>query len=621
MKRDVTRRTVRIGGLALVVLAAALARPWGLLAQAPAPSPGVRFAQINAAEMREILTYLASDALQGRQVYTEGYGLAAAFVAEKLRSWGVKPGGDSGTYFQTVRNRGYRVTRNSSVTVAVNGQTRTFKHGDHVSFAVNAGGKQTLTFDSVEFAGYGIVSLPSATSAVSHNDFSGRDVKGKLVVWLPGTPTLLTQGQQPGRGRGAGGNRSAYAIQSLGAAAVMAFAPAPPPPSPELVAAEQALAKAQEALAQANQAVLDAQAQLRGRGAGRGGAGRGGAAPAVQADLTTVQRVDAPVAPTVTADQTFYEFLFGADRFKEWRARAEKGEVLTPTSVPASVTITIDNTYEVVSTQLTKNVVGIVEGSDPKLRDTYVMFGSHLDHVGYRTAPTAGRGGRAGGGGAQGAPGAAPAEPDLIFNGADDDGSGSTALLGVAKAFATGPKPKRSVIFVWHTAEEAGLLGSRYMADFPIVALDRVQAQFNLDMVGRNRDDDPNLGNTVFVIGADRISTDLHNLVVDTNQTLAKPLTLDYEYNDPADPNSFYTRSDHYSYAAKGIPIAFFFTGTHVDYHGPGDHADKILYPKLTQIAQLVYQTGFNVANTERTLIRDNRGPRAGRGFSGRIDK
>ena len=147
--------------------------------------------------------------------------------------------------------------------------------------------------------------------------------------------------------------------------------------------------------------------------------------------------------------------------------------------------------------------------------------------------------------------------------------------MGIAKAFATGPKPKRSIIIVWHTGEESGLLGSRYMADFPVVPLDKVQAQFNIDMIGRNRDDDPEQSNTVFVIGADRISTDLHNLVVGPNAALAKPLTLDYEYNDPSDPNSFYTRSDHYSYAAKGIPIAFFFTGTHPDYHGAGDHAGQ----------------------------------------------
>ena len=110
------------------------------------------------------------------------------------------------------------------------------------------------------------------------------------------------------------------------------------------------------------------------------------------------------------------------------------------------------------------------------------------------------------------------------------------------------------MVFVWHSGEEAGLLGSHYNADFPVVPLDKVQAQFNIDMIGRNRDDNAAESSKVFVIGADRISTDLHNMVVDTNATFAKELDLDFEYNDPADPNSFYTRSDHYSYALEGHP-------------------------------------------------------------------
>ena len=607
-------RVLRTWCLAVVAATLALA-PWGLLAQAPAPSK-VKFATINEADMREYLGYLASDALQGRQIYTEGYGLAASYVADHLRQWGLKPMGDDGTYFQSVKNRGYKITRNSSVTVEVNGQSRTFKHGEHVTFQPNSGGKQTLTFDGMEFVGYGIVSLPNATSNINYNDFAGRDVKSKAIFWMNGTPTVLSQGAAGGRGR-AGGNRANYALQTLGAAAVFGYAPAPPPAGP----ADVALQQAQDALAQAQTAVANAQAAARG-GAGRGGrgaagGGRAGAAAQVTPDITTVQRVDAVIPPVITGDDEFYDFLLGASgmKFADIKARSEKGDTLTPGPIRGvKVTVNVDNTYEVLSTQLSKNVVGMIEGTDPKLKDTYVLFGAHLDHVGYRPAATAG--GRGGGRGA-----AVGGPPDLIFNGADDDGSGSTALLGVAKAFATGPKPKRSVIIVWHTGEEAGLLGSRYMADFPVVPLEKVQAQFNIDMIGRNRDDDAGQSNTVFVIGADRISTDLHNLVVDSNNTLAKPLTLDYEYNDPSDPNTFYTRSDHYSYASKGIPIAFFFTGTHPDYHGAGDHPDKILYPKLTAIAQMVYQSGFNAANSERTLIRDNKGPRAGKGFKGRIDK
>jgi hypothetical protein len=599
-------RSSRVAFVAVAAYAIAFSQPWALFAQAPVPSK-VKFASIAESDMRDFLGTLASDAFQGRQIYTEGYGLAAAYVADHLKQWNLKPMGDDGTYFQSVKNRGYRVTRNSSITVDHDGQTKTFKHGDHVTFSTTSGGKQTLTFNGVEFAGYGIVALPNATSNINYNDFAGRDVKGRAVMMFAnGTPQILTQG---GRGR-AGGNRPNYALQTVGAAAVFTYAPAPAPPSPT----DQALVQAQQALTQAQEAVAAAQAAARGgagRGGGRGaapGGGRAGQAPAV-ADITTVQKVDGVVPPTISGDDEFYNFVFGAAKFAELKAKAEKGETLAPATIPGvKITVNIDNTYEVISTQLSKNVVGMIEGSDPKLKDTYVLFGAHLDHVGYRPSAT-GRGATQGG------------TPDLIFNGADDDGSGSTALLGIAKAFATGPKPKRSVIIVWHTGEEAGLLGSRYMADFPVVPLEKIQAQFNIDMIGRNHDDDPKQSNTVFVIGADRISTDLHNLVVDTNAAMAKPLTLDYEYNDPSDPNSFYTRSDHYSYAAKGIPIAFFFTGTHPDYHGAGDHPDKILYPKLTAIAQMVYQAGFSAANSERTLTRDNKGPRAGRGYTGRIDK
>jgi Peptidase family M28 len=337
-------------------------------------------------------------------------------------------------------------------------------------------------------------------------------------------------------------------------------------------------------------------------------------------------------------------------------------------SLPVRVSVSIDNTFDVISEQISHNVVGMIEGSDPKLKDTFVLFGAHLDHIGYsqtgggsQPAPTACRargtaavdamiaagktpqnprsigsaGNRAAGagagaqGGAGGGRGAAAVNTtpfdvrDFTSNGADDDGSGSTAVLAVAKAFATGPKPKRSVVFVWHTGEESGLNGSRYFADFPLVPLDKVQAQLNMDMVGRDdcNNVEGDFSNTVFLVGADRISTDLHNLIVETNTTMAKPLTLDYELNDPADPEGVYTRSDHYSYAAKGIPIAFFTTGLHPDYHRVSDTVEKITFPKMARIAQLVYETGYGIANSEKTLERDNKGPRTGFGTKPEVIK
>ena len=162
------------------------------------------------------------------------------------------------------------------------------------------------------------------------------------------------------------------------------------------------------------------------------------------------------------------------------------------------------------------------------------------------------------------------------------------------------------------------------MADFPVVPLEKIQAQLNMDMVGRSQDDKPEYANSVFVVGADRISTDLHNLVVDVNAKQARPLTLDYELNDPTPPadtrmNNIYTRSDHYSYAVKGIPIAFFFTGLHVDYHQPTDHVEKIDFPKLTRVAQLVYETGFAIASTDRVAGTGQSGTPGRQGLSGKI--
>jgi hypothetical protein len=634
MMRVDGRLTLVLATVAAPVFAAAAAI--AVRAQGPEPAKGVRFAQISPAEMREWLGYLASDDLQGRQAFTEGYGLAASYVASHLKEWGVKPVSDAGTYFENVRIRGYRLTRNSSVTVvSPDGTSKTFTHGDHVTFAAGPGGKQTLRFTDAEFIGYGQAA-----------DLRGRDVKDRLVVWMPN----LAPAGAAGRGGGRGG--AGIALNTNGAGAAIGFASAQTQTD-----AERALVQAQEALQKAAEAVQQAQAQLQGRGrTGAGGRGRG-AAPTP--DFTTAQRVDVPAPPQLTGDETFFEALFAGSpvSFSDLLAKAQKGEPLPPQTLRVTITITVDNAFELMSEQRTRNVVGTIEGTDPKLKDTYVMFSAHLDHVGYSQAgagalpaatscrvrveaaqaavkaagravqnPGRGRGAPALAAGAAsqvaGAGRGAPAPPppfeqrDLVNNGADDDGSGSTALMAIAKAFATGPKPRRSVMFVWHAAEESGLQGSRFNADFPAVPLDKTQAVLNMDMVGRDDCDniEGDYTNSVFVVGADRISTDLHNLIVKTNAVLPQPLTLDYELNDPNDPEGVYTRSDHYSYARKGVPITFFTTGLHPDYHKVSDSVDKIVFAKMARIAQLVYQTGFSIANDERVLVRDNKGPRTGFG-------
>ena len=633
-----SRRVLRMvaGGVLAAVLAVVGSWSGLVQAQAPAPVKGVKFSQVTPAELQEYLTYLSSDQLTGRQIYTEGYGLAAGYIQEHLRKWGVKPIGEKGTYLQTMKNRGYKVTRNSTVTVEVGGQTKTFKQGEHVTFPMTSGGKQTVTLNGAQFIG---------TNAAP---VAGLDLKGKLAVWMNATGAA-------GAGRFARipQNAGVNGAISAGATGAAGFAPAPPAPT----AATEALAKAQEALAQAQAAVTAAQAAARGNDGGfpgRGGpGGRGGATP-IPSDLTTVQNVQLPVTPNFTGDEAFFEFLLSASpmKFADLKALADKGGAMTPFAINAKVTVNVDNTFEVVSQQLAHNVVGMIEGSDPKLKDTYVMYGAHLDHNGYSQAGTGNPGSTSGcrnrsavalaavtksgktpargaatlpgvGGAASAASATRFDQGDYINNGADDDGSGSATLMGVARAFATGPRPKRSIVLIWHTGEEAGLLGSRYNADFPIVSLDKVQAVLNMDMVGRDdcNDLEGDYTNSVFLVGDDRISTDLHNVIVQTNQVLAKPLTLDYEMNDPADPEGVYTRSDHYSYASKGIPVAFFTTGLHPDYHRVSDSVEKILFPKMARIGQLMYQSGFAIAATVRVLERDNKGPRVGFGSKAEVLK
>ena len=163
---------------------------------------------------------------------------------------------------------------------------------------------------------------------------------------------------------------------------------------------------------------------------------------------------------------------------------------------------------------------------------------------------------------------------------------------------------------MWHAAEELGTYGSRYFADSPTVPIDQIVAQLNIDMIGRNRDDKASESNTVYLVGSDRISSELHDINRDANRALPAPMTLDYELNDPSDPEQLYYRSDHYSYAAKGIPVIFFTTGLHPDYHTNTDDVSKILFDKMTRVVQLIYETGVRVANLNHPPVRDNKGPR-----------
>ncbi len=232
----------------------------------------------------------------------------------------------------------------------------------------------------------------------------------------------------------------------------------------------------------------------------------------------------------------------------------------------------------------TQNVVGIWEGSDTMLKSEMVAIGAHYDHVG--TNPNANG-------------------DDKIWNGADDDGSGTVSVLSIAEALAKAPKrPKRSILFVWHAGEEKGLWGAEYFNKFPTVDIKKVIAQLNIDMIGRSRkagDTNPKNKdltdeNSTYVIGSEMMSTLFGATVKSANGGYLN-LKYDYKYDDPKDPEQFFYRSDHYHYAVNGIPIAFWFAGVHEDYHQPGDEPQKIDYNKMEKIARTIFVTLLKLAD------------------------
>ncbi len=262
-------------------------------------------------------------------------------------------------------------------------------------------------------------------------------------------------------------------------------------------------------------------------------------------------------------------------------ARKNEGPQTKALQISAKMNVAIEQTRST-----SQNVAGILEGTDPVLKSEYVTFSAHYDHL--KTS-----------------------EKGEIYHGADDDGSGTSAVLAIARAMSL-ERPKRSVLVIFHAGEELGLLGSEYNTDVaPAVPLDKVVVDLNIDMIGRSkpvgdtdaRDEHLTDAHTVYLVGADRISPELNQLSEETNKQFQK-LKLDYYYNDPNNPERIYFRSDHWNYAKHGIPIIFYFDGVHVDYHRPTDTVDKIDFAKMTQVTRLVFETGWRIANLDHRLTK-----------------
>lgn len=262
--------------------------------------------------------------------------------------------------------------------------------------------------------------------------------------------------------------------------------------------------------------------------------------------------------------------------WKKWSKARAKSKAVESAALAVDWTFALNRTEESVTAQ---NVLGYIPGSDSLLRDEVVIITAHYDHVGIIDGE--------------------------IHNGADDDGSGTVTVLELADAFMesvnAGQGPKRSVLLMTVVGEEKGLLGSEWYADHPIWPLEQTVANLNIDMIGRVDEAHPDDDRYVYLIGSDKLSSELHEISETANATYTN-LALDYTFNAPDDPNRFYYRSDHYNFAKNNIPVIFYFSGVHEDYHRPGDDPEKIHYDKTAEIGQLVFYTAWQLANQEKRI-------------------
>jgi hypothetical protein len=501
--------------------------------------------QITASQLKDYLTFVASDEMEGRDTPSRGLDITAKFIAMNLSRWGLKPGGDDGTFFQKIAMRRFKI--NPSVTRAEMGG-QAFTYGTDFLASTSSGASSPAGGSAsgpLVYVGSGWV-----IKAKNIDAYKGVDVKDKIMVVAGGNlPRGVTFSDLQSGKQGVDYDSPLTYAQSHGAKGLIFV--------PNTNALTNWERNRQQAVTVGSQPTIERFQQQ--------------------------SASNAPALPIITASLGMLDTMFrgeqanGAEIFRR-RIADEPGTAFALTASKV-MSFTVGTIKESVSTQ---NVVGIWEGGDPVLKNEYVAIGAHYDHVGIGT----------------------PVSGDAIYNGADDDGSGTVAVLAMAEAFAHSPRPKRSIIFVWHTGEEKGLWGSRYFTEYPTVPLNQIVTQLNLDMIGRSkREGDTNQRNAslsgpteIYVIGSKMMSTELGELSDRVNQSYLN-INYNFKYDDPKDPNQFFFRSDHYNYARKGVPIIFYFDGEHEDYHRPGDEVAKIDFQKMEKVSRTIFLTGWEIAN------------------------
>jgi hypothetical protein len=509
----------------------------GACAPAPATSPTPSVLGISADELRRDLHAFSADSFRGRETGTPDEFRAARWLVSRLTALGVEPAGDS-FYFHRVPLVRQVIGSDTRITVRTGQTTRPLGVTSDVMPWVNLGAGAPLPKRNAEGD---LFFAGYGMNTHGRNDFRGLNEAGKVIVMVHAAPPGITDTavRRQLDAQDELSNRLLRAIQLRPAAIVLLT--------------------------------------------------HGGTSEFYQQAIPILMRsvTAAPGDRTMSdSERPLPMIILGV---------AKPGSPLVPAGWPADDSPQplpghFQARVEVRNEPFTSyNVVGVVRGTDPRLNKSYVAFGSHYDHSGIVSGMT----------------------PDSIANGADDDGSGTVAMLAIAKAMKANP-PRRSALFVWHSAEEKGLLGSAAYAARPTVPIDSIVAMLNLDMIGRRGGSEATFNsatqgdaaaNRLYVVGPvaapNEQSRVLGAIADSVNARQLVPLQFDRTWDDPNHPERIYTRSDHYNYATRGVPVLFFTTGLHEDYHKVGDTADKVDYDKMRRISMLLLELGTSLANRD----------------------
>ncbi|MDW8106568.1 MAG: M28 family peptidase [Armatimonadota bacterium] len=499
-----------------------------VVAWADRPLWMVRAETITPLELQAHLEFIAADELEGRDTPSRGLNIAGLYIVSHLKRWGVKPAGENGTYFQTLR---YRTESLDLRETRIELEGRTFEFGrDFVARPVALDITAPLVYVGDGWS--------NPTQGI--DPYAGLEVRGKVLVVQASYPKeVLERGFE--QAEALGWRSPEQNAHEKGALAIIRIDPS-------------------------DMGRLERIARM-------------------WSTRRSVEGLETPrTMPLIVASQGLLEAIFAGEPVSatELIQRAERGEPAPAFALNPQKQIRIMLKAQT-RVETAYNIIGLIEGADPVLKNEYVSIGAHLDHVGV----------------SQGRDGTV-----RIYNGADDNGSGCVALLEMTEAFATGPRPRRSILVLWYAGEEQGLLGSRLFVKQPTVPLENIIVNINLDMVGRTRkpnDTDPrnrylSAPNEVYVIGPNIASPDIGELLERVNQQYLQ-LRLNTMYDSVNHPEQLFFRSDQYSFVSVGIPAVFFFTGLHADYHQPTDTVEKIDFEKMTQVARTAFGLAWALAD------------------------